>query len=203
MRQRLEADPEDPDLERREQDVSILFVDVSGYSKLSLVMDQERVDSLVERHFSQFLDCIHAYTGDIAETSGDGMMVLFQDDAAGEHARKAARAGLQMLEVTTRLNQEWPETGELIAVHIGLNSGIALVGLSPFEGVRGSRWTFTANGSVANLAARLADAAALGAILIGPGTAAHFASSFIFEALGPQTFKNLPAVEVYRLVREK
>jgi adenylate cyclase len=203
VRQRVEANPEDPDLERREQDVSILFVDVSGYSKLSLAMDQESVDSLVERYFSQFLDCIHAYAGDIAETSGDGMMVVFQDDDAGEHARKGARAALQMLEVTARLNQEWPETAEPIAVHIGISSGIALVGSSRFEGVRGSRWTFTANGLVANLAARLADAAAPGVILIGPGTAVHLASSFILEALGPHTFKNLQAVDVYRLVRER
>lgn len=32
---------------------------------------------------------------------------------------------LQMLEVTERLNQEWPETGTPIAVHIGVNSGPA------------------------------------------------------------------------------
>jgi hypothetical protein len=32
--------------------VSILFVDVSGYSRLSQVMDQARVELLIERYFS-------------------------------------------------------------------------------------------------------------------------------------------------------
>ena len=125
VRQRVEADPDAPDLDRRQQDVSIVFVDVSGYSKLSQVMDQEKVDALVERYFSQFLDCIHDYAGDISETSGDGMMVVFQHEEAGEHATRAARAALQMLEVTTRLNQGWPETEQPVTVHIGIDSGVA------------------------------------------------------------------------------
>jgi adenylate cyclase len=203
VRQRVEADPESPDLERREQDVSILFVDISGYSKLNLIMDQERVDSLVERYFSQFLDRIHEYAGDIAETSGDGMMVVFQDGDPGEHAVKAARAALQMLEVTARLNQEWPEAGDPIAVHIGINSGVALVGSSRFEGARGSRWTFTANGAVANLAARLGDAATPGTILVGPETAQRLDRRFVLQSLGPQQFKNFETVEVHRLLGVK
>jgi DNA-binding response OmpR family regulator len=200
VRQRVEADPEAPDLERREQDVSILFVDVSGYSKLSQIMDQASVEALIERYFSQFLDCIHEYAGDIAETSGDGLMVVFQDDDAVEHARKAATAALQMLEVTAHLNRDWQDAEARIAVHIGVNSGVALVGSSRLEGVRGTRWTFTANGAVANLAARLADAASPGSILVGPETAQRIGSGFILEPLGRQTFKNLQPVEVNRLL---
>jgi class 3 adenylate cyclase len=130
-------------------------------------------------------------------------MVVFQDADAGEHARKGARAALQMLAVTARLNQEWPEAGGPLAVHIGINSGVALVGSTRLEGMHASRWTFTANGTVANLAARLGDAAAPGTILVGPETAARLASAFVLEAHGSQTFKNLQAVNVYRLLREQ
>jgi DNA-binding response OmpR family regulator len=202
VRQRVEADPEAPDLERRQQDVSILFVDVSGYSKLSQFMEQERVDALVERYFSQFIDCIHEHAGDISETSGDGMMVVFQHEEPGEHAMRAARSALGMLEVTARLNGQWREMEQPVAVHIGIDSGVALVGSSRFEGLRESRWTFTANGTVANLAARLRDAAPPGTILIGSGAAARLTTSFLLEGLGPQTFKNLQAVEVFRLLGE-
>ena len=42
-----------------------------------------------------------------------------------------------------------------LTVHMGLNSGVALVGSTRFEGVRGARWTFTASGTVTNLVSRL------------------------------------------------
>jgi adenylate cyclase len=203
VRRLVEEHPEAPALERRERDVSILFVDVSGYTRLSLQMDQDHVDALVERYFSHFLDCVHEHGGDIAETSGDGMMVVFLADDAIEHAQQAAVAALQILEMTEHLNREWGQTNAPIGVHIGVNSGLALVGASRFEGTLGSRWTFTANGTVANLAARLADAAAPRTILVGPETVTRIGDHFILEALGPHTFKNLDTVEVYRLCGKK
>jgi len=86
---------------------------------------------------------------------------------------------------------------------MGINSGVALVGSTRFEGARGTRWTFTASGPVTNLAARLGAAAAPGTILVGPKTAERIGGHFVLEPLGPQAFKNLEAVEVYRLVRQK
>ena len=49
-----------------------------------------------------------------------------------------------------------------LSIHMGLNSEFALVGSTRFEGLHGSRWTFTASGSVTNLAARLAGIAEAG-----------------------------------------
>jgi class 3 adenylate cyclase len=90
-----------------------------------------------------------------------------------------------------------------IAVHMGLNSGRATVGSTRFEGLRGTRWTFTASGPVTNLAARLGAAAAPGTILVGPETAARVGRHFILEPIGQQVFKNLEAVEVYRLLGKR
>ena len=71
------------------------------------------------------------------------------------------------------------------------------------ERLRGTFWTVTASGPVTNLAARLGAAAAPGTILVGPETAERLSSAFVLESLGPQAFKNLEAVEVYRLLGEK
>lgn len=202
VRRLVEEHPEAPELDKREQDVSVLFVDLGGYAKLSLQMDQEKVNAIVERYFSFFLDCVREQGGDITDTAGDDIMVVFQDDDALEHPRKAARAALRILEVTDRLNRERPEAGEPIAFHMGLNSGQAIVGATRFEGLRGSLWTFTASGPVTNLAARLGAAAAPGTILVGPETAGRIGGDFVLEPLGPQAFKNLEAVKVYQLMRE-
>ena len=71
--------PEAPELAKRECDVSVLFLDISGYTRLSEQLPPETLNSLVERYFSTFLDRIHEAGGDINETAGDGFMAIFQD----------------------------------------------------------------------------------------------------------------------------
>jgi len=53
---------------------------------------------------------------------------------------------------------------------MGINSGVALLGMSTFKGSLDTRMTYTASGPVTNLAARLADYAQGGDILIGEAT---------------------------------
>ncbi|MFQ5936382.1 MAG: response regulator, partial [Acidiferrobacterales bacterium] len=96
---RLEENPEAPELEKTDQDMSALFVDVSGYTKLSEDMRQT-ADFIVEKYFSRYLDCIHANEGDVTETSGDSLMVIFPDVDPQEHARKAVKAALEILQMT-------------------------------------------------------------------------------------------------------
>src|SRR5215470_13290897 len=66
----IAAHPEAPELEKKEQDVSVLFVDISGYARLSELLPQDDMNRIVERYFSSFLDCIHTNGGDINETAG-------------------------------------------------------------------------------------------------------------------------------------
>jgi len=201
VRRLVEANPEAPELEKRERDVSVLFLDVSGYTHLSQQLTPEALNTLVERYFSTFLARIQEAGGDINETAGDGFMAIFHDADAHVHAIKAARTALALLAATAALNQDNRE--QPLAMHIGLNSGLALVGSTRFEGLQGPRWTFTASGPVTNLAARLGAAAAPGIILVGPETAQRIDAGFVLDSLGPQALKNLEAVHVYRLVRAK
>ncbi len=203
VRHLVEENPEAPMLEKQEKDVSVLFADLVGYSRLSLMMDHDRVNAIVELYFSSFLDCIHEHGGDITATAGDGMMIVFQTDDILEHSKNAAKAALKILEATDELNRHPHEMSGPIAVHMGLNSGVAMVGSARFEGLRGTFWTFTAGGPVTNLAARLGAASALGNVLLGPETAGRIGGDFVMEHLGPQEFKNLEPVEVYRLIGER
>ena len=50
----IETNPKTPVLEKHEQDVSVLFLDMSGYSRLSETLSLEQVNDLVERYFSSF-----------------------------------------------------------------------------------------------------------------------------------------------------
>jgi DNA-binding response OmpR family regulator len=207
VRRIVEENPASPGLEKREEDVSVLFVDISGYTKLSQRIAQEQVTALIERYFSHFLDCIREEEGDIAEVAGDGILALFQSSDPQEHAQKAARAALRILQVTDQLNREHPGAGTPIAVHMGLNSGRAGVGSTRLEGALGSRWTFTASGPVTNFAARLGAAASPGTILVGAETARRIGAEFTLEQLEQidvGDVKNLgDKVEGYRLGEKK
>jgi class 3 adenylate cyclase len=54
-----------------------------------------------------------------------------------------------------------------------VNSGVAAVGATKIEGKAGTRWTYTASGSVTNVAARLAALGAGEGVLTGPETRAR------------------------------
>jgi class 3 adenylate cyclase len=85
-----------------------------------------------------------------------------------------------------------------IALHIGINSGIALVGPTKLEGASGARWTYTASGSVTNLAARITELGQGGDIFVGPETARRIERHGAVRPLGPRSLKNIQeAVRIY------
>ena len=80
------ANPEAPELSKREQDVSVLFLNIRAYARLSAQLPPDMLNWLVERYFSTFLDRIHEAGGDINETAGDGFMAIFHDVDGCAHA---------------------------------------------------------------------------------------------------------------------
>jgi transcriptional regulator with GAF, ATPase, and Fis domain len=56
----VEKNPVMPSLEKRDMDVSILFLDVAGYTKISETLTREKVNFIIEKYFSSFLDVIYA-----------------------------------------------------------------------------------------------------------------------------------------------
>src|SRR5919197_1887607 len=190
------ANPEAPELAKHAQDVSVLFLDITGYTRLCEQLPLEVLNRLVERYFSTFLDRIHEAGGDINETAGDGFMVIFQDADVHVHATTAVDTALALLAATETLNRE--NGAQPLAIHMGLNSGLALVGSTRFEGLHGTRWTFTASGPVTNLAARLAGIAGAGQILVGPETIRRLGDRYRLQRLGRERLKNIAeAVDIH------
>jgi class 3 adenylate cyclase len=189
VRRLVAENPEAPELDKRERDVSVLFVDISGYSRLTERLNPPTLNAVVERYFSSFLDRIHEGGGDINETAGDGFMAIFHDPDTHTHAIKAVETALAVQADTETLNRESDEPP--LAIHIGINSGTTLVGSTRFEGLRGARWTFTATGNVTNLAARLAAAAESGQIIAGPETVRRLGNRYRLERLSLERLKNI------------
>jgi class 3 adenylate cyclase len=164
---------------------------------MSEAMGYERLNHIIEHYFSAYLDEIYANSGDINETAGDGLMVIYQGE---EHALDAVRTAVRIQKATTEINFERAGEHNPVFVNIGVNSGRASVGLVRFEGLTGTRWTYTASGSTTNLAARMAAYADEGQIIIGGQTAGQIDQGLAVEDMGEVTLKNVSQpVQLYRV----
>ena len=203
VKRMLEQNPDATEMEKCEKDVSVLFLDIAGYTRLSEQMDPRQLNRLVQRYFSSFLEIIHAQHGDVNETAGDGLMVIFQDDrSATEHALNATRSAFAIQHQVEELNEEFAGVFQPVFLHIGINSGPALVGATKLSSSAGARWTFTASGPVTNIAARIAGQATEGEILVTTSTAERIKAYFVLESLGERSLKNVAGpVQVYRVIQ--
>jgi class 3 adenylate cyclase len=199
--QRIEANPDAPDLDKKPVDVTVLFLDVESYTRLSEILPADRLRHLVESYFSRFLDLIRANDGDVNETAGDGLMVIYQAEDHRAHALHAVLTAAAVQVETEALNRQFRDRHEPVRINIGIASGTAEVGSSRFSGTSGERWTFTATGSVTNLAARLSGLAKHGEVLLAPETAARVNGHVKLEDRGRQRLKNVSEpVQIFRLM---
>ena len=207
VKELLERDPSATQLEKRQEEVSVLFLDIAGYTRLSEQVEARRLNQLVQTYFSAYLEIIRKHQGDVNETAGDGLMVIFQSKSREpgrgpvDHALNAARAALAIRQRTVELNEEHAGVFPSVALHMGINTGEAWVGATKIGGAGAQRWTFTATGPTTNLAARFAGSAQGDEIVVGPATAARIRGAFVLENLGEKSFKNVSQpLNVYRII---
>lgn len=197
VRKIIEADPEGMRPDRAEKCVTVMFLDICGYTKMSEAMDYQSLSRIIEDYFSLYLDEISEKNGDINETAGDGLMVIFQ---AERHARDAVQAAMQIQQRTVEVNFQRRGEQDPVYVNIGINTGSAYVGLAHFEGFSGARWTYTATGTTTNLAARMASHAVNGQIIIGEGTAEQVGNELPLIDMGKVGLKNVSQpVQIYQV----
>ena len=132
----------------------------------------------------------------IEHFAGDGIMAIF--NAGGDqpdHARRAARAALAIVEAAAPLaasHPGWP------IFRVGVNTGPAVVGDIGAE----ARRSFAAIGDSTNTAARLMTAAEPGQVVVGRATWEGLGPDAVGVELGPITVKGKrEAVEAWRLER--
>jgi len=202
VKKMLEENPNATEMEKKNVEVSVLFLDISGYTRLSETLEPKKLNQLVQTYFSSFLEIIQAHHGDINETAGDGLMVIFQPHpTATDHALNTTRAAFAIRQRVVQLNEEYAGVFPPVQLHMGINTGDALVGATKLGGAGAQRWTFTATGPTTNLAARFAGGASDGEIVVGPLTAERIRSHFVLESLGEKTFKNVAnPIRVFRVI---
>jgi len=199
VRDLVVKNPEAPDLAKQELDASILFLDISDYARLSELLPTSTLSELIERYFSAFLDEVAERGGSVNETMGDGFMAVFQQPDPLQNAIAATDTALGLLAVADRLNRE--SMVQPIEVHIGISSGISLVGPTQFHGRHGTRWVFSASGPQVNVAARLASIAQSGQILVSAATRDRLGAHYVVQSGGTQKLKNIECpIDTFKIV---
>ena len=155
-------------LEGERKQVTVLFVDVSGFTALSARLDPEDVHVLMTRAFELMLAEVHRYEGTVNQFLGDGIMALFGAPLAHEdHAQRAVRAALGIQRSLEEYQRDLVrDRGLTFKVRQGLNSGLVVVGSIGSD----LRMDYTAVGDTTNVAARLQQGAAPGQVVIGEST---------------------------------
>jgi class 3 adenylate cyclase len=136
-------------LDLGERELSILFVDIRGYSSYAEGRPAGDTFSAVNRYTRAVSQVVREHGGTVVEFNGDGMMAVF---GAPRPLPDKERAALDSARAIVAAVATVGEPGEPpIAVGCGIATGAAFVG-----NVRAvDRWIWTAIGATTNLAARL------------------------------------------------
>ncbi len=191
--------------EAQEEEVSVLFADVQGFTSLSERLSPHEVQDLLNEYLHEMTDVIFKYNGTLDKYIGDGIMALFgaprlpDEPPNNEHAFNAVSAGLDMQAAQLRLIDKL-EPGKAFNIRIGINTGVAYTG---FFGTR-HRLEYTVIGDTVNTAARLESAAEPGSVFIGDQTRNTIADAFLLQDMGELQVKGKShLVRAYKVLGRK
>ncbi len=138
--------------------VSVLFVDLVGFTSRSESLDPEDVRAFLTPYYEQVRARLQSFGGRVEKFIGDAVMGIFGAPTAyGDDPERAVRAALAI--------RDWAEQDGL-QIRIAVNTGEAIVELD----ARPDHGEAMVAGDVVNTAARLQSAAPVGAVIVGEET---------------------------------
>ena len=181
----MSGDADDP-LKTRRRDITVVFVDLRGFTAFTETAEPEEVMSVLREYHAELGRAIMTYDGTIEHFAGDGVMILFNDPVPVEnHETQAIRMAVVMRESVGALARGWRKRGYALGFGVGIAGGYATIGTIGFEG----RLDYGAIGTVTNLAARLCGEAKDDQILISPRIFSKFEPHIEAEPVGELSLK--------------
>ncbi len=187
-------------LRSHRREITVLFCDLRGFTSFSETAEPEEVMAVLREFHLAVGPMIFEHEGTIAQFTGDGMLVFFNDPVPlDDPAWNAVRLAVAMRDQTGELSRGWRRRGHELTLGIGIAVGFATCGEIGFPG----RTEYTAIGTVVNLAARVCAIADGEQILVTNRVHAAVEERVEATALGDVEFKGLsrpvPTYEVVSL----
>lgn len=146
--------PEKVRLGGEKKDVTVLFSDLRGFTSISERNPPEKVVALLNEYFHEMASVIFKWDGTLDKFVGDEIMALWGAPLdQPDHAERALRCALDMIDRLTELQKIWQGRGdEILDCGVGINTGEAVVGNI---GAVGKKMDYTVIGDTVNAAARV------------------------------------------------
>jgi class 3 adenylate cyclase len=149
-----------------EREVTILFVDIRQFTRLSEGMLAHNVVGLLNEVFQLISDIILGRGGTIYKVIGDAVMAYFGAPVPhADHALRAVTAALEIARAIENRNERLATEGgpgAPVSIGIGIHTGVVVVGNIGSD----RRTDFTAIGDPVNVAHRLEKLSGAGQILV-------------------------------------
>ncbi len=188
---------EDP-LATRRKEVTIMFVDLRGFTAFSETAAPEDVLGVLREYHAEIGRLVEHYDGTIEHFAGDGVMLIFNDpQPLPDPGFSAVSMALDLRAALERMNEGWSKLGYKLGCGMGIAQGFATIGTIGFPG----RNDYGVIGAVNNLAARLCSHAEAGQILISQRVFGRVDPHVVAESVGHLPLKGISApVTAYNVV---
>ncbi len=167
--------------ERRE--VTILFLDIVGYTRLAERLDPEQLKFVISNTLQVFTNQIKKCGGTVEKYVGDAIMALFgRSQAHEDDSRRAVAAARAIIDRLEDINSILSQKGISISARIGVNRGLVVTGhMGEYD---------TVTGEAINIAQRLEANAPENGILISAEVHRDCHPYYGCEKLPPLFVKN-------------
>ncbi len=137
----------------KKADVSILFIDIRGFTSISEQLSALEVSDILNKYFQELVPIIDKHHGIMNKFIGDAMLAIFGEPIKSEnHALNAVLCANEMLSTVKKLQAKWLDEGKpKIDVGIGIASGEVFIGNIGTE----DRLEYTVIGDTVNTASRI------------------------------------------------
>jgi adenylate cyclase len=174
-------------------EVSILFADIAGFTRMSERLAPAEMVDLLNLIFSRFDELVTHYGVEKIRTIGDNYMVVAgAPRPRPDHASVLARMALDMCASVDDLPPL--DNGDRLLFRIGINSGPVVAGV-----VGTTKFHYDVWGDAVNVASRMESHGIPGRIQVAPATHSLIADQFVCVPRGPIEVKGKGTIDTWLL----
>jgi len=146
-------DPKKLQLGGEHREITVFFSDIRGFTGISEKLSAEELVALLNEYLTHMTDIIIEEGGIVDKYMGDAIMAFWGAPLKQpDHAVRACKTNLKMLDRLTELQKDWSKRGiPVLYIGAGLNTGYCVVGNMGST----QRFDYTAMGDTVNLGSRL------------------------------------------------
>jgi adenylate cyclase len=164
-----------------ERDVTVLFSDIAGFTRMSSRMSPAEIVALLNEYFPRMVDIVFRHQGTLEKYVGDALLAVWGAPVAqNDAAARAVAAAVEMQQVVAGMRLAVP-----ISIHVGIHSGRVAAGH-----IGEKRYLqYAVIGDTTNVASRICGVAEPGTILVSEETRERLGPSVLLDPVAPVAVK--------------